>query len=114
LHVRYAHILSVVTPLQCFLVLVFPHVKAAQRKTKRKKKKTDFKGMLLVNAKQNRVHLRQRGKHYFYEVGFIQALSLRLKPQIQRKGFQKQVYKALRNVGLKKRYSSLYPERERF
>lgn len=50
LHVRYAYILSLVTPLRCFLVLVFPHVKAAQRKT-------DFKGMLLTNAKQNRVHL---------------------------------------------------------
>lgn len=50
LHVRYAYILSLVTPLRCFLVLVFPHVKAAQRKT-------DFKGMLLTNAKQNRVLL---------------------------------------------------------
>lgn len=50
LHVRYAYILSLVTSLQCFLVLVFPHVKAAQRKI-------DFKGMLLKNAKQNRAHL---------------------------------------------------------
>lgn len=38
---------------------------------------------------------------------------MRLKPEIQRKGFQKQVHKALRNVGLKKRYSSLYPDKER-
>lgn len=50
LRVRYAYILSLVTPLRCFLVSVFPHVKAAQRKT-------DFKGMLLTNAKKNRVHL---------------------------------------------------------
>lgn len=32
LHVRYAYILSLVTPLRCFLVFIFPHVKAAQRK----------------------------------------------------------------------------------
>lgn len=47
-HVIYAYVLSVVTSL--VFLSVSPQVKAAQRKT-------DFKGVLLANAKQNRVHL---------------------------------------------------------